>query len=219
MSAAEVVITRCYWCKSGVFITVDGPSGVGKTTVARYLEDFFASRELVVTRTTEPSGSAIGELARFGTYDFSGRALSCLIAADRYHHVDTVVGPALARGEVVVCDRYLPSSLVLDQLDGVPFDFVWAAHRDLPWPRLAIFLTGAWQLCAERAAKRGNHSRFHRANGPAKRREAELFEQVAGELAARGYPVCRYDIGDQDAAAVQHGCRPARMRATRLLII
>lgn len=102
----------------GVFITVDGPSGVGKSTVARSLERFLAGRGRTVTCTTEPSGAAIGRLARFGTHEFHGRALSCLVAADRYHHVDTVVAPALERGEVVVCDRYLPSSLVLDQLDG-----------------------------------------------------------------------------------------------------
>lgn len=189
----------------GVFITVDGPSGVGKSTVAQFLERFLTGRGRAVTSTTEPSSAAIGELARFGTHEFHGRALSCLIAADRYHHVDTVVTPALERGEVVVCDRYLPSSLVLDQLDGVPVDFVWATHRDLPWPNLAVFLAGARQLCAERAARRGNHSRFHQADEPAKRREVELFQHVAGELAANGYPVVRYDIGNQDSETVQQG--------------
>ncbi|MDI5969371.1 dTMP kinase [Streptomyces sp. SL13] len=189
----------------GVFITVDGPSGVGKSTVARFLERFLAGRGRAVTCTAEPSSAAIGQLARFGTHEFHGRALSCLIAADRYHHIDTVVTPALDRGEVVVCDRYLPSSLVLDQLDGVPVGFVWATHRDLPWPNLAVFLAGAWQLCAERAAERGNHSRFHRGDEPAKRREAELFQHVAGQLAAKGYPVARYDIGTQDIEAVQRG--------------
>lgn len=187
----------------GIFITVDGPSGVGKSTVAQFLGRCLAERGRAVRCTTEPSSAAIGELARFGTYEFHGRALSCLIAADRYHHVETVIGPALERGEVVICDRYLPSSLVLDQLDGVPKDFVWATHRDLPWPNLAVFLTGAWQLCAERAARRGNHSRFHQADDPVKRREVELFEQVTGELAAKGYPVARYDIGIQDSEAVQ----------------
>ncbi len=198
----------------GVFITVDGPSGVGKSTVARYLEKYLCGRGRVVTCTTEPSFAPIGELARFGTHEFHGRALSCLIAADRYHHVDTVIGPALERGEVVICDRYLPSSLVLDQLDGVPADFVWSTHRDLPWPTLAVFMTGAWQLCAERAARRGNHSRFRRADETVKRREVELFQYVAGELAAEGYPVSRYDIGDQDAEAVQQGV--ARLVCTAL---
>ncbi|MFD5085972.1 dTMP kinase [Kitasatospora sp. NPDC058406] len=199
---------------TGVFITVDGPSGVGKSTLARFLEKFIAERGRTVACTTEPSGGQIGALARFGTHDFHGRVLSCLIAADRYHHVETMIAPALGRGEVVVCDRYLPSSLVLDQLDGVPADFVWSTHRDLPWPTLAVFLTGAWQLCAERAAKRGNHSRFHHADDPVKRREVELFERVADELAAKGYPVCRYDIGSQDAEAVQQAI--ARLVSARL---
>ncbi len=186
----------------GVFITLDGPSGVGKTTMSNLLGSFLGSRGLTVTSTTEPSHSAIGELARYGTHEYHGYTLSCLIAADRYHHVETVIGPALERGEAVVCDRYLPSSLVLDQLDDVPFDFVWSTQQALPWPRLAIFLTGDWQLCAQRAAGRGNHSRFHLADQAAKAREAELFDQVASELAARGYPVCRYDIGNQGEGAV-----------------
>jgi dTMP kinase len=187
----------------GVFITLDGPSGVGKTTMSNLLGSFLGSRGLAVTSTTEPSHSAIGELARYGTHEYHGHTLSCLIAADRYHHVETVIRPALERGEAVVCDRYLPSSLVLDQLDDVPFDFVWNTQQALPWPRLAIFLTGDWQLCARRAAGRGNHSRFHLADQAAKAREVALFDQVASELVTRGYPVCRYDIGDQGEDGVR----------------
>ncbi|MEY9839474.1 dTMP kinase [Streptacidiphilus sp. EB103A] len=186
----------------GLFITLDGPSGVGKTTMGARLGTFLGSRGLKVCATTEPSHSAIGELARYGTHEYHGIALSLLIAADRYHHVETVVRPALERGEAVVCDRYLPSSLAMDQLDGVPPDFLWNIHRHLPWPHLAIFLTGHWQLCATRAAGRGNHSRFHLADQAAKQREVELFNQVADQLAAAGYPVCRYDIGDQDPDTV-----------------
>jgi len=188
---------------AGTFITVDGPSGVGKTTLAGLLETHLAQRGRAVRRTSQPSPSAIGQLARFGTDTFHGRALSCLIAADRYHHVETEIQPALERGEVVICDRYLPSSLVLDQLDGVPTDFVWALHRDLPWPDIALFLTGDWQLCAQRAAERGSHSRFHQADAPVKKQEQLLFDQVAADLAGRGYPVHRHDIGHRDAEAVR----------------
>jgi dTMP kinase len=198
----------------GVFITLDGPSGVGKTTMSALLGAFLGTCGLKVRVTTEPSHSPIGELARYGTHEYHGTALSLLVAADRYHHVETVIGPALERGEAVVCDRYLPSSLVMDQLDGVPLDFVWSTHRHLPWPDLAIFLTGDWRLCAARAAGRGNHSRFHLADQDAKRREAELFGQVADKLAASGYPVCRYDIGDQDPQTVRHAL--AEHVATRL---
>jgi dTMP kinase len=198
----------------GVFITLDGPSGVGKTTMSALLGTFLGSRGLKVCATTEPSHSAIGELARYGTHEYHGIALSLLIAADRYHHVETVIRPALERGEAVICDRYLPSSLAMDQLDAVPLDFVWNTHRQLPWPTLAIFLTGNWQLCATRAAGRGNHSRFHLTDQAAKQREADLYDQVAGTLAAAGYPVYRYDIGDQDPQTVHRAL--ADHVATRL---
>jgi len=197
-----------------VFITLDGPSGVGKTTMSRLLVGFLGHLGLTACATTEPSHSPIGELARYGTHEYHGRALSCLIAADRHHHVETVIRPALERGEAVVCDRYLPSSLVLDQLDGVPLNFAWSIHQGLLWPHLAIFLTGSWQLCAQRAAGRGNHSRFHLADESAKQREADLFDRMAEQLAGAGYPVCRYDIGDQSETTVHHAL--AGLVATRL---
>jgi dTMP kinase len=186
----------------GVFITLDGQSGVGKTTVSTLLAEFLANAGRVVTVTAEPSSSPLGDLARFGTHEYHGRALSCLIAADRYHHDDVVIGPALERGEIVICDRYLPSSFVLDQMDGVPFDFVWNMYQGLRWPDTAVFLRAEPEVCHRRAAERGgNHSRFH-GDLAVKRREGDLFDHVAGDLSARGYPVVNVDIGQRTAPAV-----------------
>ncbi len=103
----------------GLFVTVDGPSGVGKTTVSRLLGLKLEAQGLDVLVTATPSGSKLGSLARGCTYKLRGMALTCLVAADRYHHDWEVVRPALAGGAVVVCDRYVPSSLVLDVLDGI----------------------------------------------------------------------------------------------------
>ncbi|MGH3871828.1 MAG: dTMP kinase [Pseudonocardiaceae bacterium] len=102
----------------GLLVTLDGPSGVGKTTVSGLVGDRLAAAGVPVVLTATPSSSSLGELARHGTHQFFGVALTCLVAADRYHHDQTTVREALQRGAVVVCDRYVPSSLVLDRVDG-----------------------------------------------------------------------------------------------------
>jgi dTMP kinase len=71
---------------SGLLVTLDGPSGVGKTTVSGLIRDRLATTGVPVVLTTTPSSSSLGELARHGTNEFFGPALACLVAADRYHH-------------------------------------------------------------------------------------------------------------------------------------
>ena len=99
----------------GLFISVEGIDGVGKSTQIGMLESFLLERGLKVTRTFEPGGTELGQeirhllLHRKG--DVAPRSEALLYAADRAHHVATKVRPALERGEVVVTDRYLDSSV------------------------------------------------------------------------------------------------------------
>jgi energy-coupling factor transporter ATP-binding protein EcfA2 len=83
---------------TGKFITLDGPSGAGKTTTVKRLTQLLKDQGWPAIATNEPSSSPIGELARYGTREYLRHSLSCLIAADRYHHVTNVIQPALARG-------------------------------------------------------------------------------------------------------------------------
>ncbi|WP_456283663.1 dTMP kinase [Microbacterium sp. JZ101] len=126
----------------GVWITFEGGDGVGKTTQARLLEDWLAAEGRTVVRTREPGGSDVGQLIRdivlHHRGDIAPRAEALLYAADRAHHVRAVVRPALERGEVVIQDRYLDSSVayqgagrVLDA-DEVRDLSLWAAEGALP---------------------------------------------------------------------------------------
>ncbi|MGH3915871.1 MAG: dTMP kinase [Pseudonocardiaceae bacterium] len=186
----------------GLLVTLDGPSGVGKTTVSGLIRDRLAAAGVPVMLTATPSSSSLGELARHGTHQFYGAALTCLVAADRYHHDQTTVRDALERGSIIVCDRYVPSSLVLDLLDGVERDHVWSIYRSITVPDLAFILLGDPTLCATRARSRGRYSRFHTDNDDANRREVTIYKEAISFLRSTGYPVYEHDIGSAAADQV-----------------
>ena len=99
----------------GLWITFEGGDGAGKTTQATRLEQWLRDEGRTVVRTREPGGTEVGALIRdivlHHRGDVAPRAEALLYAADRAHHVATLVRPALARGEIVIQDRYLDSSV------------------------------------------------------------------------------------------------------------
>lgn len=101
---------------SGVFVVFEGGDGVGKSTQVQLLAAALADAGAEVLRTFEPGDSAVGaEIRRLvldpATGDLDPRAEALLYAADKAQHLHAVVRPALARGAVVVCDRYVDSML------------------------------------------------------------------------------------------------------------
>ena len=101
---------------SGLFIAFEGGDGAGKSTQAARLAEALESRGLTVLRTREPGGTAIGEKLRslvldhgHGHIDAHTEAL--IFAASRAAHATQVIRPALERGEIVLTDRYIDSSV------------------------------------------------------------------------------------------------------------
>lgn len=98
----------------GVFIAFEGGDGAGKSTQAQLLSAWLEELGHTVVVTREPGGTPFGrtvrELVLHGDH-VAPRAEALLFAADRAHHVETLILPALARGEVVITDRYVDSSI------------------------------------------------------------------------------------------------------------
>ncbi|MCI9858702.1 dTMP kinase [Microbacterium proteolyticum] len=126
----------------GLFVTFEGGDGAGKTTQASLLERWFAEQGRRVVRTREPGGTEVGVRIRDIVLHHRGhidaRAEALLYAADRAHHIATHVRPAVARGDVVIQDRYLDSSVayqgagrILDA-DDVRALSLWATDGLLP---------------------------------------------------------------------------------------
>jgi thymidylate kinase len=112
------------------------------------------------------------------------------------------VRPALRAGYVVLCDRYVPTSLVLQRMDGVENSFLWQLNQYAEVPDLTIILTSDPVQSRARAHQRGTYSRFHRGDGST---EARLYRTVARELAEAGWPVVHHEVADDTAETVAAG--------------
>ncbi|TCD54528.1 dTMP kinase [Alloscardovia theropitheci] len=98
----------------GLFISFEGVDGVGKSTQVKKLQEYFQSRGRRVITTREPGGTELGVQIRqmlLHGGDVDARAEALLYAADRAHHVATVIQPALDEASVVISDRYIDSSI------------------------------------------------------------------------------------------------------------
>lgn len=186
---------------SGLFVTIDGPGGVGKSTVTAAVAMELRTIGAAVCQTREPSDTPLGLLARNGTETYRGLAMACLIAADRYTHLEEEIRPALARGETVVCDRYVPSSLVLQVLDGVDRDVVWGLNQYADMPDVSVILNARADVVGKRLTSRGAHSRYE-LDPAGTARECAAFREVVRFLMAAGVRVLQIDASDEGPAAL-----------------
>lgn len=101
--------------KKGLFITLEGADGCGKTTQLNLLKEYLTSKgyEIVVTR--EPGGKGLGEKLREILLNYDGevsdRCEAFLYLADRAQNIDTIIKPAINSGKIVLCDRHTDSSV------------------------------------------------------------------------------------------------------------
>lgn len=147
------------------FITFEGPEGSGKSTVIKRVNDALAKTQPVIA-TREPGGIAISEKIRDllldEENDMDGRTEALLFAASRRQHLVERVIPALNENKIVLCDRFVDSSLAYQGMArGIGFDDVMAINQfaiDQYMPDLTIYL----KLAPEVGLKRiSDNSREH----------------------------------------------------------
>ena len=197
---------------NGVFITLEGGDGSGKSTQAALLETWLTERGRTVVRTREPGGTDFGtevrEIVLHSRGHIAPRAEALLYAADRAQHIATKVRPALERGEVVVQDRYLDSSVayqgvgrVLDA--GEIRDLsLWAAEGLLPDVTILLDLDEN----VARARLDGDNKRFDRLEAEKSdfhRRVREAFLALAASEPERFLVVDAALPADEIAAVIR----------------
>lgn len=147
-----------------MFIVISGMDGAGKTTQAALLAAALRSAGRDVLLTSQPGGTALGRIIRpivlEKTAYSTPKAELMLFLADRAEHVASVIEPALRAGQIVVCDRYVESTLAYQspRLGPGAAEAIMEIHRFMGWPLpdLQIFLDTPANTAAARIAARGS---------------------------------------------------------------
>ena len=154
---------------SGAFISFEGGEGAGKSTQIRRLAEHLSARNLEVVLTREPGGSPGAELIRDllvnGPVDrWSPVTETLLMYAARRDHLERVITPALARGAVVLCDRFSDSTRAYQGAGGnAPASLIAALEEHVlagAMPDLTLIFDILPALGLERASVRGGAARF-----------------------------------------------------------
>lgn len=147
--------------KKGLFICLEGPDGSGQTTQAKILADWIRTRGRSVVLTKEPTETIIGGLIREvlrKTISRDPLGLQLLFSADRAQHLKDVIEPALAKGKVVITDRYALSTFAYGALD-IKRDgnFLRIVNSKFRVPDATIFLNTPVEECLRRMKKERGH--------------------------------------------------------------
>lgn len=199
--------------QSGIFLTIEGIEGVGKSTAMRFIQDYLTKAQISFVMTREPGGTAIAEQIRqvLLTPDANEKMIPetelLLMFASRAQHIATLIQPNLSAGKWVVSDRYVDASYAY-QGAGRGFDTAmlttlerWVA-KDLQ-PNLTILLDAPPAVGLARAQHRGPKDRIEQE-------KIDFFERVRnGYLARVKADPQRFRIIDatQSLPAVQNDLR------------
>ncbi|MCL2254032.1 MAG: dTMP kinase [Lachnospiraceae bacterium] len=175
----------------GLFIAFDGPNGAGKSTLIERVQLELINNGLDVCVTKEPSESLIGNFIRKIAESLEGESLACLVAADRYHHLKQTIIPELKKGKVVITDRYILSSLILQCMDNVDVTFVLAVNGKAILPDIQIAVRADVNIIQSRLNERDKLTRFEHGQ----RSDSELIYMTNGEVILKqmGVSICNIE--------------------------
>jgi dTMP kinase len=185
--------------KQSLFLVLEGLDGVGTTTIAGLLAENLSARDLQVCLTAEPTNGPLGRLLRAhvkGDINLDPQTAALAFTGDRADHLDRVIRPALRRGQIVVCDRYLLSTLAYQGAEGVARETVMAASAGFEVPDLTVVLDVPESVRVERLAGRSATERYEGAELAEGLRKS--YEESIDLLRANGH---RIDVIDASRAA------------------
>jgi dTMP kinase len=178
----------------GLFVSVDGPNGVGKSTLIEAIAHNITQNGFHVHLTKEVTKTTLGKFIKDFHKEYRGKTLALLLAADRQNHIEQDILPALKSHDIVITDRYLDSSLVFQRLDGVELSFLWKINSEFLKPNLSIVVTASTDVVASRMASRTSFDRFEESFG--REEEVRLFKEAATFMEENGFNVRRFDNGN-----------------------
>ncbi len=160
--------------KRGAFIVIEGLDGSGKTTQARLLAEKL-SRSHNAVYTAEPSRGKIGAFIRerclYGEKRLATTVEALLFAADRVEHVENEIKPALANGKLVVCDRYVYSSLAYQGGADLSVEWITEINKYALKPDFAVFI----DVTPEKVLHRLNRRKSVMENLKTQRKVREIY--------------------------------------------
>ncbi len=136
----------------GKFIVFEGLDGSGITTQATLLRNHFINKGKEALMTKEPTNGLIGGVIKAllkKEWRSTPLTMQMLFAADRSHHINTEIEPSLKKGKMVICDRYILSSLAFGSLD-VSLEILKQLNAYFRKPNATIFLDTQPKICIER---------------------------------------------------------------------
>lgn len=148
----------------GFWVAVDGPNGVGKSTLIESIKNRLGFKGYVLHTTKEPTDTECGLFVRKFAESHSGIGLACLIAADRYEHIENEILPELQKGKIVITDRYILSSLILQEMDGVSGTFLLNLNSKIIKPDLQVAVFADEDVLQKRLSERNALTRFEKGN-------------------------------------------------------
>jgi dTMP kinase len=170
--------------RRGRFIVLEGGEFSGKSTQSRLLADRLRASGREVVETFEPGDTALGRELRRLLLEFDGPidryTEALLMAADRRQHAADVITRAVDSGLDVVCDRYVPSSLVYQgEVREVPLEFIETINEGVPTPDVVILLDVPDDVAVARG---GNPSdRIEREGETFHRKVREAYRKLAAD--------------------------------------
>lgn len=146
----------------GFFVAVDGPNGAGKSTLIKAVKENLEFKGYEVYTTKEPTDTECGLFLRKFAENHSGIGLACLVAVDRYEHIENEILPKLNEGQIVITDRYVLSSLILQRMDDVDDTFLFDLNSKIVKPDLQVAVFADEAVLQKRLSERKVLTRFEK---------------------------------------------------------